>query len=176
MRICIITIMNGGQSGRSQLFYLSLSIAFEEAFPNARLRADRKLSPSSIIWTVLDKTRSTLPVRLSALVRITCASSRRVFKYDPAETNLWLWILWLEKRFQSSIIWSLEITPTSVVNIPIYSLSSLLIIVSITFLISFWLLLFKLCYLEAMDIFLHFSHRKRLWSNDRNIGNMFWMH
>ena len=45
-----------------------------------------------------------------------------------------------------------------VVNIPIYSFSPLLFIVSITFLISFRLLLFKLCYLEAMDIFLHFSH------------------
>ena len=62
---------------------------------------------------------------------------------------------------------------SSVVNIPIYSLSSLLFIVSITFLISFWLLLFKLYYLEATDIFLHFSHRKRFLSNDRNIGNMF---
>ena len=51
--------------------------------------------------------------------------------------------------------------------------SPLLFVVSITFLIYFWLLLFKLCYLEATDIFLHFSHRKHLLSNDRNIGNMF---
>ena len=58
-------------------------------------------------------------------------------------------------------------------NIPIYSLYPLLFIVSITFLIYFRLLLFKLCYLEATDIFLHFSHRKRPLSNDRNIGNMF---
>ena len=56
------------------------------------------------------------------------------------------------------------------------SFSPLLFIVSITFLIYFQLLLFKLCYLEAMYIFLHFSHRKRLLSNNRNIGNMFWTH
>ena len=49
-------------------------------------------------------------------------------------------------------------------------------IVSITFLISFWLLLFKLYYLEAMDIFLHFSHRKHFLSNKRNIGNLSRMH
>ena len=55
----------------------------------------------------------------------------------------------------------------------IYSLSYLLFIVSITFLISFWLLLFKLCYLEATDIFLHFSHWKCLLFNDKNVGNMF---
>ena len=61
----------------------------------------------------------------------------------------------------------------SVVNIPICFLFSLLFIVSITFLISLWLLLFKLCYLEATDIFLHFSHWKHLLSNDRNIGNLF---
>ena len=59
------------------------------------------------------------------------------------------------------------------VNIPIYSPFSLLFIVSVTFLISFWLLLFKLYYLEATDIFLHFSHRIRFAFNKRNIGNMF---
>ena len=54
--------------------------------------------------------------------------------------------------------------------------SPLLFIVSITLLISFWLLLFKLCYLEATDTFLHFSHQKHLLSNDRNVGNMFRTH
>ena len=59
----------------------------------------------------------------------------------------------------------------TVVNIPIYSLSSLLFIVSITFLISFWFLLFKLYYLEAMDIFLHFSHWKHFLSLADALGN-----
>ena len=95
----------------------SLSTAFEEGFPNAWLKADRKLSPSSIVWTVLDKTRSTLPVRLLAWVRITWVSSRRAFRYDPAKTNLWCWRLWLEKRFRSSIIWSSGITLTSLSNL-----------------------------------------------------------
>ena len=49
----------------------------------------------------------------------------------------------------------------------------LLFIVSITFLISFWLLLFKLYYLEATDIFLHFPHWICFFFNKTNIGNTF---
>ena len=49
-----------------------------------------------------------------------------------------------------------------VVNIPIYSPCSLLFLVSITFLISFRLLLFKLYYLEATSTFLHFFPSRTL--------------
>ena len=44
----------------------------------ARPMADIKLSPSIMDWTASDSTGSTLPVRLSALVRKICVSSRRV--------------------------------------------------------------------------------------------------
>ena len=54
--------------------------------------------------------------------------------------------------------------------------SPLLFIVSITLLISFWLLLFKPCYLETTDTFLHFSHQKCLLFNNRNVENMFRTH
>ena len=64
----------------------------------------------------------------------------------------------------------------SVVNIPIYSPFSVLFIVSITFLISFQLLLFRLYYLEAKDIFSTFSHWIRFLFSKRNIGNMFQTH
>ena len=60
-----------------------------------------------------------------------------------------------------------------VVNIPIYSPFAPLFRVSITFLISFQLPLFRLYYLKLQIYFLHFSHQICFLFNKRNIGNMF---
>ena len=64
----------------------------------------------------------------------------------------------------------------SVVNIPIYSPFSFIIYGLNYFPDIFLILLFKPCYLKATDIFLHFFHQKRVLSNNRNVGNMFWTH
>ena len=88
----------------------------EAGMPNTQPKADKKLSPLSTTWTVLARTQSTLPIRVSALVHMTWVSLCRVQRYDPAETSLWCWRLWLENKCLSSIIWSSGIMPTSLSN------------------------------------------------------------
>ena len=92
---------------------------------------------------------------------------------SPTESNTQCWILQLRHQRHKSIFMAhkpltyssshMQIIPivltVFVVNIPIYSLFSSFIIYSLNYFPDIFLMyLFKACYLEVTDIFLHFSH------------------